>query len=214
MKNYLHNHSIDSSIVADIIDSSYQFPDFDLKQLRDSLSTGQLMGKLWLEDEILDILPEDNINILIVGGWIGTLSRILFSSLEKYYPNIPYRITSLDIDPVSTKMAEIINKRFSTLFTAWEENMYFLEPEDYEHYNVVINTSCEHILHILRWSDKIPRGKLVVAQSNDFFKCPQHVNCVTSVQELKDQLNLSEVWYSGSKELEGMYTRFMVIGVK
>lgn len=214
MKNHLLNHSIDASIVADIIDASYQFPDFDLVQLRDALSTGQLMAKLWIEDEILDILPEDDIKILIVGGWIGTLSRILLSFLEKYYSHSRYHVTTLDIDQISAKMAQIVNKRFPISFTSLTQNMYTLTVEDYDNYNVIINTSCEHILHVQRWSDVIPPGKIIVAQSNDFFSCPQHVNCVHAVQELREQLNLSTVLYEGSKELEGMYTRFMVIGVK
>lgn len=218
MRDYVKGLPIDAAIITDIVDATYQFiPDFDLTQLRDALSTGQLASKLWVEDQLLDFSDADIRNILVVGGWIGTLPRILLSSMEKFFTKTSFdkcHITSIDIDPLATAVASVVNKRYSTMFTAVTLDMFDLEAKDYAPFNVIINTSCEHVVNLTAWSDRIPKDKIVVAQSNDFFDCPQHVNCVRSVKELKDQLNLSHIEYLGSKTLEGMYTRFMVIGIK
>ena len=34
--------------------------------------------------------------------------------------------------------------------------------------NTIINTSCEHIVNFDEWYRKIPAGKLVILQSNDY----------------------------------------------
>lgn len=213
MLNLLYGTSIDALVVTDIVDATYCDKTFDLTQLRDALSTGQLASKLWILNEIEDCLP-DNPHILIVGGWIGTLSRLFLSYFEKYHSYEKYFITSLDIDPVSTGMATVVNMRFPVSFTAITKDMYNVTPEEYQNYNVVINTSCEHIQDVRKWSDGIPEGTIIVAQSNNFIEHPQHINCVNSENELEDQLNLRHIYYKGSKVLTGTYTRFMVIGLK
>lgn len=218
MKQYVVGKSINASVITDIINATYQ-GDCDLAQFRDALSLGQVASKLWLDDEVFQFLPEGDLSILVVGGWIGSLSRILLQSLAEFRYEDMFHITSLDIDPEATRLARIVNERFTRppntgVFEAITRNMYDLKPEDYERFNVVINTSCEHILNVQKWSDVIPTGTLVVGQSNDFFKCPQHCNCVRSEKELEDQLNLSKVLFSDRMILDGMYTRFMVIGVK
>jgi hypothetical protein len=213
MLNLIRGTLIDALVVTDIVDATYCDKTFDLTQLRDALSTGQLASKLGILNEIEDCLP-DNPHILIVGGWIGTLSRLFLSYFEKYHSYEKYFITSLDIDPVSTRMATVVNMRFPVSFTAITKDMYNVTPEEYQNYNVVINTSCEHIQDVRKWSDGIPEGTIIVAQSNNFIEHPQHINCVNSENELEDQLNLRHIYYKGSKVLTGTYTRFMVIGLK
>jgi hypothetical protein len=213
MLSLLYKSSIDALFVTDVVDASYSDNTFDLTQLRDALSTGQLASKLWILHEIEDCLP-DNPHVLIVGGWIGTLSRLFLGHFEKYHSHERYSVTSLDVDPISTKMAQVVNTRFPVSFTTITKDMYDVTPEEYQNYDIVINTSCEHIEDVRKWSDGIPEGMVVIAQSNNFFKHPQHVNCVNSEKELEEQLNLRHVHYKGSKVLTGTYTRFMVIGLK
>lgn len=203
-----YKDKFDAEMLCDVIDATYQFPDYDITQFRDALSTGQIGSKLWLASELFRQFPEISQSILVVGGWIGTLSLILFKFKRDLY------ITSLDIDARMQRISATVNRRNKDRFVGHFGNMLNLVPNDYLEFDTVINTSCEHIEDVRTWSDNIPCGKIVVAQSNDFFDCPQHVNCVNSVEELKDQLNLTEVLYKGSKVLPGTYTRFMVIGIK
>ena len=43
---------------------------------------------------------------------------------------------------------------------------------------LVVNTSCEHLEAFDRWYARIPDGQLLALQSNDYFACSEHVNCV------------------------------------
>ena len=38
--------------------------------------------------------------------------------------------------------------------------------------DTIINTSCEHIKDFDKWYAMIPKGKLVILQSNDYFNVP------------------------------------------
>ena len=63
------------------------------------------------------------------------------------------------------------------------------------------------------WYSKIPEGQLLLLQTNDFFSCEDHVNCVNSTAEFRDQTPMSKRLFSGALPLE-KYTRYMVIGYK
>ena len=64
-----------------------------------------------------------------------------------------------------------------------------------------------------KWLDKIPKGKLVILQTNDFLEGNGHVNCIETKEEMIEKYKLSEVLYNGELRLEN-YTRFMLIGIK
>ena len=63
------------------------------------------------------------------------------------------------------------------------------------------------------WYDGVPPGTLQVHQSNDYFDCPEHVNCVADLEAFKADLPMGEVLYQGSMARK-RYTRFMLIGRK
>lgn len=205
MRKIISTHRIGASALCNIIDAMYGHPDFDLKQLRDALSTGQIGSKLWLIDELLKLDCPDEPKILIVGGWIGTLARLIFEKIDA-------QIVSIDIDDQATQIAKDVNRSFP--FLAKTQDMYDLLPSDYSEFDIVINTSCEHIENVTAWSNFIPLDKIVIAQSNDFIQCKEHINCVKSEEELIQQLSLREIFFAGKLTLPGMYTRFMVIGKK
>ena len=77
--------------------------------------------------------------------------------------------------------------------------------------DTIINTSCEHIEQFTKWFTTIPKNKLVVLQTNNYFELPEHVNCVKDINEFKQQAPLSNIIYEGELELE-KYTRYMLIG--
>jgi hypothetical protein len=79
--------------------------------------------------------------------------------------------------------------------------------------DLVINTSCEHLAPTSAWYDRVPPGTLQVHQSNDYFDCPEHVNCVADLEAFKADLPMDEVLYQGSMARK-RYTRFMLIGRK
>jgi len=52
-----------------------------------------------------------------------------------------------------------------------------------------------------------------VLQSNDYFACAEHVNCVSDLAEFRVRAPLSDVLFAGERRMR-RYTRFMLIGRK
>jgi len=218
------NISLDT--YTDTFEAILSFPDANYV---DALSGGQLKSKEWLIDELndnLSILPPNPI-IFIVGGWIGTLSAFLFDG----YKGDIHSIRSIDIDPSSTVIADIINRvnvvdgwRFKAITAdMFDVNYTKYTWQGWSHTNkkivtvsdrpdIIINTSCEH-LNCRKWLKKIPSGTTVVLQSNNYFEAEDHINCVNNVEEFVEMVNLSEVYYKGTYDLD-IYNRFMIIGKK
>ena len=180
-----------------------------LTELRDALSDGQLLSKNWLLDVLEDLIKsnkikiEDNkpLRVAILGGWIGTLSLLMHAR------ELPFAVTSIDLDDRSNKIAEKLNYDYN--FKARTMDMYDI---DYSDFDLIINTSSEHIPDIPRWRDQIPAGKLVLVQNNDFDDGDGHVSCVKNSNSLRKILKFSDVLYEGSRTFP-QYSRFMLVGI-
>jgi hypothetical protein len=179
-----------------------------MEELRDALSDGQLLSKNWVAEVINDLIKEQKLpveegkplRVAILGGWIGTLSLML-NTWE-----LPLAITSVDLDERANRVAEKLNYGFN--FVTMTVNMYDL---NYENFDLIINTSSEHIPDIAKWRSRIPPNKFVMVQNNDFEEGNGHVSCVRNSAELRKQLKLAEVIYEGTR-IFPQYSRFMLIG--
>jgi hypothetical protein len=168
---------------------------------------GQLRSKEWLIDALKSTLSFDSnrpIRIDIHGGWVGTLASMLFCS------EIPIRyIESSDIDPTCEPIATMLNKleEQDGKFKAVTMDMC----DTFIHGDIVINTSCEHITQETydKWLSRIPKGKLIVLQSNNY-KIPEHIRTADTLEQFKEQSNLTSV-FAGTLPLPS-YNRFMLIG--
>lgn len=217
------DQTISIKFLTDLAGACYTEPSIPLSDIRDAISVGQIKSKLWLIDRLSQYIS-DATNILIVGGWIGTLSRLMLE-LPTMSSKIK-RIISLDINPSCEKFADTFNNKFvidDWKFKACTEDMFnvnYVDPQlklDHEtisfNYDVLINTSCEHIENFQNWFKSIPAGKLIVLQSNNY-NIPEHVNIVNSLDEFKAQCSdMSETLYAGTLDC-GVYKRYMIIGVR
>ncbi len=194
---------LETSVMA--LTSALYDPDtFDAiskEEMRDALSDGQLVSKQWLLKAMKECPQITYKNLIVVGGWIGLLAR----ALTVQYPNS--KVSSADINPGATTVAERVLVNTGTAFTA---DMYTM---DYSPYDMVINTSVEHIPDIKAWSDLIPRNTFIVAQSNSNADIPDHVSVHRNATELRRDLNLGNVLYC-EELVFPMYKRFMVLGIK
>ena len=195
--------------------------------LSSAFSWGQLKSKRWLVDELekLDLNLE---TIFLCAGWYATLAAMLFNSkcnLEK--------IRSFDIDPACDEVADTINK--SNVVDGWKFKAITCDIMDIDYSEhcwhtwskannrisktitdipkTIINTSCEHIGNFNEWYSKIPNGKILVLQSNDYFDIPEHINCSKSIDHFADATPMNTVFFSHTLSLP-KYNRFMRIGVK
>lgn len=193
----------------------------------DCLSQGQLKSKLWLIEEVkkLDI---DLGTVFLCAGWYGTLSAMMFEHNIKLT-----KVRSFDIDPECTGIAEVFNKPWvmdnwkfkpsikDILEINYEEDTYTVKRTDGTEHELtdkpdtIINTSCEHIENFSAWWDKIPKGKLVIVQSNNYFSHYDsgHVNCSISLEDFAESTPMQLCLYEGELALP-KYTRFMRIGYR
>ena len=197
-------------------------PDFDI----DCISRGQLESKKWLVDELKNI---DNLvlgKVCLCAGWYATVVPLLVEADIEFD-----LIRSFDLDPSVWKIAEAFNK--DLLIDGWKfkaqtadineldfaVTRFETERDDgtfqplKERFNTIVNTSCEHIEGFNSWYNKMPAGKLMILQSNNYFEIDEHVNCSESLEAFAKQTPMSQVLYQGELELE-KYTRYMRIGYK
>jgi hypothetical protein len=194
---------IDSDIIIKYTNSLYGVaPEYapTYNEFRDMFSAGQLKSKEWMVERLMQLNSISDERIIITGSWFGTLGVLL----KKQFPNV--KLVFLDIDPRCKIYMD------SILYTM--DNCVAVTQDMYDHYydeDIVINTSCEHIPNVKWWLHKIPKGTMVALQSNNFASADDHINCVNSLQEFKDQTMLTQVLFAGELETP-MYTRYMIIG--
>ncbi|MBF83636.1 MAG: hypothetical protein CL489_04085 [Acidobacteria bacterium] len=213
------DYVLDSDLVRILERFEKEKPEYNL---HDAFTQGQLRSKLWLLKHLRGM---DLGTVFICAGWYGTLARTMFENEHVHFD----KIRSFDIDPKCAEVADTINR--SWVKDAWQYKSSTLDIHDLNYTdskykvkkangtyevltdspNTIINTSCEHIKNFDDWFNLIPADKLVALQSNDYFEIQDHVNCVNSLDEFKQQAPLSNIIYEGKLELE-KYTRYMIIG--
>jgi hypothetical protein len=218
---------LDSYVETQFVAAFKNFFVNETKIWDDCFSRGQLESKLWLVRE-LQKLNVDLGTVYLCAGWYATLATMLFESNIKVD-----KIRSFDLDPSCIDIAEVFNKPWfvdSWKFKSITQNIMDIDynSHTWQHWSnannrmsypitdvpdTIINTSCEHIENFAEWYAKIPDGKLVVLQSNNYYSIEEHVNCVSDVEEFKKSASMQNILYSGELELP-KYKRFMLIGFK
>lgn len=200
--------------------------EFDLDY--DCFAKGQLESKEWAIEIMKDIQVYQKINygiIFVLCGWYGILPAMI------YLKGLLYdKIRSFDIDENCLEIADQINKTNSSdnwRFKALTEDIFNIKFSGHTWQvwsnannrmcypitdvpDTIINTSCEHTKP--DWFKNIPRQKLVVLQSNNFWEGNGHINCVNNLDEFKQMFPVKNTFYAGKSNFE-KYTRFMIIGM-
>jgi hypothetical protein len=191
----------------------------------DCFSRGQLRSKLWLIAELKKLNLELG-TVFLCAGWYAVLAVMLFEN------NINLKkIRSFDMDISTVDIAEVFNipwvaddwkfkaVHHDILEINYEGHIYNVKRTDgtscklHDVPDTIINTSCEHIENFKQWYDKIPNGKLLILQANDFLEVEEHSNCYGSITEFGIATPMSVVLFEGVLPLE-KYNRFMRIGYK
>ena len=193
----------------------------------DCFSQGQIKSKMWLLEE-LKKLKLDLGTVFLCAGWYGTLATMLFESKIKVD-----KIRSFDIDESCVEVAEIFNKpwfvdewKFKSItddimninydkhvWQFWSNKNNRMSRPITDIPDTIINTSCEHIHDFESWYNKIPNGKLIILQGNDYFELNEHVNCSADQDSFSEKAPMTDVLYTGTIDC-GKYKRFMKIGIK
>ena len=181
---------------------------WQFKRLTNSSTTSQLQGKLWLINE-LQKLDLKFTKVCLIGGWFAQfITPLIF---DNFKVDIKH---NYDIDEDAQQISYKYNRRYK------EEGKYkairtntLIHPLK-EEYDIIINTSCEHMYPMKKFRELNPNLKSwFVLQSTNEDKFDDHINCVNNTKELVEQGKLKQVLYEGQLTLDNGMTRFMVIGI-
>ena len=142
----------------------------------------QIKSKHWLVENLFKYLQNNKqSNIFMFGGWYGILAYMLINS-QRY--NIKH-IFNIDKDQQLRIPAYHFVENSRKYQHVVDDMLIFEYPF---RPNVVINTSCEHLTkqQFIQWYNKIPDSVVVVLQSNNYDKIPEHVGCYGSLEEFRD----------------------------
>lgn len=198
-------HNIDYTFIAklipEVMNALYNetaFAATSLDEIRDAFRIKQMQGKAWLLSQVTTHAAPDA-KILVIGSWIGFTSYCLY---KMGYSNI----TEVDPDARLEPLAKHLN-RFNKQYTHITAD---INEVDVTSYDVVINTSCEHILDNT-WYDNIPNGVVMFLHSIDYPSW-DHTNLCANEAEMVDKYPMTLI-YSGTLDLT-TYRRFMLVGYK
>jgi len=186
------------------------------RRVEDASTSSQLKSKLWLIEEVSN-LELDAARVGILAGWyanfivpllvdeLGT-SMIYNFEIDEDVKQLSYKFNKRYKDDKTYK-CEIVDIMFSPIWKKMKKGEIG--------FDLVINTACEHMFPIYKFRE-LNRGFLdnpiYVLQSTDDDQYDDHINCVSSPDELVEQAKFVDVLYSGTKVLDNGMNRFMVIG--
>lgn len=192
-----------SLIVDGIAKVIAKYPEADIAN---AFNHKQVGCKLWARDKLFESAGPTYHRIVVLGGWYAVLPAML---LEDPRFDIG-TVVSYDIDPTVEAVARTLNSGFGEKFRAMTADMYALDYRSLDA-DLIINTSCEHVADLPGWLALLPSGTRILLQSNDYFREPTHVNCVSSLEEFQAQAALVRTDFAGVLPMK-KYTRFMLIG--
>jgi hypothetical protein len=170
----------------------------NLEEIRDAFRVKQLQGKSYLLDQIRKHVDKKS-KILVIGSWFGFTSYCLY--------NMGYTsITEVDPDTRLEPFTLHLN-RFNKSFKHITADINNIDTSTYD---VVINTSCEHILDN-KWFENISSLALIFLQSTDYPNW-DHINVSTNIPEMESKYPM-DLLESCVLDFTG-YKRFTIIGRK
>ena len=177
------------------------------RRLLDSATASQVQSKIWLINE----LQKQNLkfkNVCLIGGWFAQfITPLMFDNFDINF------IHNYEIDIDAKLISYKFNRRYkeNDRYKAINKNL-LIHPLN-EKYDLIINTSCEHMYPMKKFRELNPDLKSwFVLQSTNEDKYDDHINCVNNTKELAEQGGLKQVLYEGQLTLDNGMTRFMVIG--
>ena len=184
------------------------------KRVMDSMNQSQLESKLWIIQELIKLEIKPKI-VAILAGWY---SQYIIPLLIEHGVEFIY---NFEIDRDAKDISYKFNKRYKDQekYQCHITDIMFKEiwrkEENYGAFDVLINTSCEHMFPMRRFRElnkNLSGNPIYVLQSTNEDKYEDHINCVSGPEELAEQAELINVVYSGTKVLDNGMKRFMVIG--
>ena len=153
--------------------------------------------------EKLDFLTKES-EVVIFGSWYGSI-------LIPYLSPIVKRITCIDLDNEVLQVSK--NRLFKHLKNVEYNSgdVFKLDLSRYHTTDLFINPSCEHMPPMKEFP-YWPKSTHFAFTSNNMYDIEGHVNCVSSIQEFKNQLpdNATVTVEHEIKDSRGI--RYLIVG--
>ena len=171
----------------------------------ESFRLNQIKSKKWLVHELVKHSNKTKFNkVAVLGSWNAILLYELMST--------NFDITSWDFYDIDATCHNDRDEYFK--FHGMEMNYNSFEADavpifetcNLEKYDLIINTSCEHMIDI-----KAGKGPLYAITSSDNNTVRDHINCVQHYKDLGLKNSINNILYEGKLNL-GKFNRFCVIG--
>ena len=196
------DYSYVSSFIPEVMNAMYNesiAKQTNLYEIRDAFRVKQMQSKAWLISHIKNSNLNLNSKVLVIGSWLGFTSLIL-SKLG--FTNI----TEVDPDVRLTEFAKHLNRSNKNFLHITDD----VNNIDLSNYQIIINTSCEHILEH-RWFENIKKGTQLFLHSNDL-RGYDHVNICNDLNSMIEKYPM-DLDYAGELDFIN-WRRFMMIGQK
>ena len=199
-----------------------------LLDVLNSIGERQQISKDWLVENLNNYkhnfrnkIKNDSVSITILCSWYGLLA---YKLIEKFKIKKIDRIHCVDFDPLSKRVSQKLFRKVDnenlkngllTQVKHWESDIKQVDEKVLES-EIIINTSCEHLNQqtIYKNLDKIKSGTLIVLQSNNYHKIPEHINTVNNLNEFVSQYQSRLINIDMFEKDFLAYKRFMIIGIK
>ena len=194
-----------------------------LADFRQSLSDNNMEASVWLVEELKKYLEEyyaknGNLRVLILNSWLGIpMVPLLCENLDVS------QIHLVDLDEESIELSKIFHKHYAqdkfVNIRHWNLDI----PFEFENLNkieadVVICIHTEQMYPLQELNGKNAQAVYAVQNSNVVEEM-YGINCVGSVEELKEQIGIEDTGYEGTKtqtyfswDGKKEYDRYMIIG--
>ena len=195
-----------------------------LSDLRQSYEENHVEAASWLVEELIETLEncarQEKVKVLILNSWLGMpIVPLLCENIDIGELHL------VDLDREALDISKIMHKHYA------QEKFVKIR-----HHNLDIpfafddlNKIDADIVIAINTEQMYPLEELVTRNPMAVFACQNSnvieemygINCVNSVEDLKDQIGLEETFYEGQIEQtyyswdgQKKYDRFMVIGSK
>jgi len=180
-----------------------------------AFSHGQVQSKIWLCEEIEKHINKDS-RVAILGSWYNILGFMLLVRKPKYYTSV----RGFDLDEKTVDIANKFTEAWSIQPDCYLQN----EHNDVNHidlngYDVVINTSVEHMSSQI-WFHKVPGNALICIQSSNITASDDNwdiKNPSASFSDFIEMFPLADYKFKGHISFDygpNSYSRYMIIGYK
>ena len=194
-----------------------------LVDFRQSLQENNMDASIWLVEELKEYLEEyytkqGNLRILILNSWLGLpMVPLLCENLDVA------QIHLVDMDEESINLSKSFHKYYAQEKFVNIRHWNLDIPFEFENLNkidvdIVICIHTEQMYPLTELVGKNPNAVYAMQNSNVVEEM-YGINCVNSIEALKEQIGLEECGYEGTKQQiyyswdgKKEFDRFMVIG--